>query len=149
MAGRRIADVRVLGVSAVAMLLGAVVGMAAERERSARDGVEQTWLLETDLGDFPGKKAYMFIGNFEPGARTGRHHHPGTEFLYVLEGHGVLEQSGRAPTPLSPGVAVYSEPDPEQPSFTHQAKNLSETERMRTLVVLIVDADAPTAIHLE
>ena len=109
-------------------------------------GITQTIILNTPLAGFPGKQALMFIGDFEPGASTPRHLHPGTEFLFVLEGEGVIEQPGRSPVELNPGVGVFSEPEPDGHGFIHQAKNLSQTNRMKTLVLLIYDKDGPPAV---
>ena len=112
-------------------------------------GITQTIIFNTPLAGFPGKKALMFIGDFEPGASTPKHLHPGTEFLFVLEGEGVIEQPGQSPVELNPGVGVFSEPGPDANGFIHQAKNLSQTNRMKTLVLLIYDKDGPPAVPVD
>lgn len=112
-------------------------------------GITQTIIFNTPLAGFPGKQALMFIGDFEPGASTPRHLHPGTEFLFVLEGDGVIEQPGQSPVELNPGVGVFSEPGPDANGFIHQAKNLSQTNRMKTLVLLIYDKDGPPAVPVD
>jgi quercetin dioxygenase-like cupin family protein len=46
-----------------------------------------------------------------PGATTsGKHYHPGDEFVYVLEGNGTLEREGEPPLSLKPGVTYYVAP---------------------------------------
>ena len=112
-------------------------------------GIEQIYLLNQPLAEFPGKNVVVFIGDFEPGASTSLHQHPGTEFLFVLEGNGVMERPGREPAKLEPGVIVLSEPDPGESAFTHRAINSSETEGMKTLVLVIHDLGSPTMVPLE
>src|SRR5687768_3403939 len=65
--------------------------------RVATPGVTQTPVFQSKLSEFPGKTVTVFSAVFEPGASTPLHQHTGTEFLYVLEGSGVVEQQGRAP----------------------------------------------------
>lgn len=45
------------------------------------------------------------------GATTsGKHYHPGDQFVYILEGNGILEAEGQAPLTLKPGVTYYLAP---------------------------------------
>ncbi|MCZ6886899.1 MAG: cupin domain-containing protein [Gammaproteobacteria bacterium] len=122
----------------------------AQQERTLETpGVEQTVILNAPLVEFPGKRVLVFIGDFEPGAATPIHRHPGTEFLFVLEGEGVIEQRGRDPLNLRAGVMVLSEPDADDTAFIHQAKNLSDTNRLKTLVLIIHDEGIPPAEPLK
>lgn len=108
--------------------------------------VTQEILVDTPLAQFPGKHITVFTGHFVPGAKTPVHQHPGTELLYVLDGHGVMEIRGREPQQLAPGRAVLVEPDPGEGSFTHQAINLSESNGMKTLVIVIHDEGTPPGL---
>ena len=122
----------------------------AQQERTLETpGVEQTVILNAPLVEFPGKRVLVFIGDFEPGAATPIHRHPGTEFLFVLEGEGVIEQRGRDPLSLRAGVVVLSEPDADDTAFIHQAKNLSDTNPLKTLVLIIHDEGSPPAQPLK
>ena len=122
----------------------------AQQERTLETpGVEQTIILNAPLVEFPGKRVLVFIGDFEPGAATPIHRHPGTELLFVLEGEGVIEQRGRDPLSLQAGVIVLSEPDADDTAFIHQAKNLSDTNRLKTLVLIIHDEGTPPAEPLQ
>ena len=112
-------------------------------------GIEQTYLLNQPLAEFPGKNVVVFIGDFEPGASTPLHQHPGTEFLFVLEGRGMIERPGQEPSILKPGMVVLGEPDPGDEAFTHRASNMSETEGMKTLVLVIHDLGTPAGLPLE
>ncbi len=44
---------------------------------------------------------------------------------------------------------VLAEPAPGDDSFAHQAINLSKTDRMKTLVIIIHDEGTPPALPLE
>lgn len=132
-----------------ALFFGIAVGVYLGRDSHAQGGVEQHVLVRTKLAEFPGKEALFFVGDFAPGARTPKHHHPGTEFLYVLEGNGEIEQQGRPTIQLAPGTAVFAEPDSGKPHFTHQAINTSSTDGMKTLVLLIIDEGSRPAFLAE
>ena len=108
--------------------------------------VTQEVLVQAPLARYPGKEVLAFTGTFQPGGRTPLHRHPGTEVLYVLEGHGVMNIRGRASRELRPGTMVVVEPDPGSESFTHEAVNLSESEGMKTLVILIHDEGGPPGL---
>ena len=88
----------------------------------------------------------MFTGQFEPGAATPLHKHPGTEILYVLEGNGEMHISGRDTRDLSAGNAVLVEPNPGAEYFIHQAVNGSDVDEMKTLVIVIHDIATPPAL---
>ena len=109
-------------------------------------GIEQEVLIDSPLAQFPGKRILVFTGEFEPGAKTPLHRHPGTELLYVLEGTGTMVLPGRESENLTPGTMVLVEPHAGKSSFTHQAVNLSETNRMRTLVIVIHSEGTPPAL---
>ena len=137
----------VAGVLAVG-IVGAPALYAQQERTLETPGVEQTVILNAPLVEFPGKRVLVFIGDFEPGAATPIHRHPGTEFLFVLEGEGIVEQPGRDPQKLQPGHVLLFEPDAEESTFIHQAKNQSGTHRMKTLVLIIHDEDVPAAMPL-
>jgi len=109
-------------------------------------GIEQQVLVDAPLAQFPGKRVLVFTGDFEPGAKTPLHRHPGTELLYVLEGSGTMVLPGRESRELTPGTMVLVEPRAGEDAFTHQAINLSETQGMRTLVIVIHEEGTPPAL---
>ena len=39
----------------------------------------------------PGKEVVIYVGDLAPDADGGRHHHPGEEIVYVLEGTLVIK----------------------------------------------------------
>ena len=132
---------------------GLVIGLALATAIHAQQrldvntpGISQTVLLNAPLAQFPGKQVLVFTGQFEPGASTPIHRHPGTELLYVLEGEGVMVLRGRESEQLTPGRVVLAEPDPGEDAFIHKAIHLSKTDRMKTLVFVIHDEGTPPAL---
>ena len=133
-------------IGAIALALASTVAIAVlAQDPSLSPGVEQEFLLTAPLAQFPGKQVTVFTGDFEPGAKTPFHQHPGTELLYVLEGEGTMTIRGHESRELPQGKVVLVEPGAGETSFTHQAANLSRTERMKTLVIVIHDQGSPLA----
>ena len=145
---------RLFSVAAVGSLaIAAALATTANAQEAAprapgveTPGIEQKVLIDAPLAQFPGKRVLVFTGEFEPGAKTPLHRHPGTELLYVLEGTGTMVLPGRESENLTPGTMVLVEPQAGESSFTHQAVNLSETNGMRTLVIVIHDEGTPPAL---
>jgi quercetin dioxygenase-like cupin family protein len=129
--------------------LGVVVAvlamLAAVRVVRAQEGVTRTVILKQDLEADPNKEVTMFVADYKPGARTGKHYHPGQEFIYVIEGHGSMQEVGKAPMEMKPGVSIYFKSDPTKPAYVHEGVNVSNTEGMKLLVVLITEKGQPLA----
>jgi quercetin dioxygenase-like cupin family protein len=51
----------------------------------------------------PGREAVVARIEFEPGARAGRHTHPGDEISYIIEGEGELLIDGQPPRKIKAG----------------------------------------------
>ena len=132
----------VLGLT---LAVGIVVGVLGSEMLNAQQGLTRTVILKTDLEGLTGKEGNMFVAEYTPGARSGKHYHPGHEFIYVLEGHGVMEEVGKPPVELKPDVGLFFRSDPQKPTYVHAAKNLSNTDRMKLLVVLVTDKGQPLA----
>ncbi len=130
---------RTMLVLGLTLVVGIVVGVLGRGMLNAQQGLTRTVILKTDLEGLAGKEGNMFVAEYTPGARSGKHYHPGHEFIYVLEGHGVMEEVGKPPVELKPGVGLFFRSDPQKPTYVHEAKNLSNTDRMKLLVVLVTD----------
>ena len=139
----------------IAFVCGLTIGVAPfllnaqGTEDVPTPGVTQELLVSAGLSQFDGKQMTVFIGQFAPNAATPQHKHPGTELLYVLEGHGEMHISGQDSKVLSPGSAVLVQPEPGQDHFIHQAVNGSQSEPMKTLVIVIHDANTPPALPVD
>jgi quercetin dioxygenase-like cupin family protein len=123
--------------------------LAQNEARPGRSGLTQSNILREAVARFPGTDAVMFNGDFAPGGMSGRHRHPGPEALHVIEGHGALLQDGREPVQLKPGVTVYSEPPEGETSFVHEVRNSSQTEPLRTFVIVLVEKGMPPSLPAE
>jgi quercetin dioxygenase-like cupin family protein len=131
---------RTIATLALMLTVGFVMGVMTERVLIAEGGPNRTTILTTDLEGLPGLEAHMHVVEFAPSVRTGIHYHPGYEFTYVLEGHGVLERVGKPSVELKPGVAFYN-----YRSDVHEARNLSQTEPLKLIAVFITDKGKPFA----
>ena len=128
---------RLLSATVLSLSLMGIV--AGTKRVHAQEGVTRTPILKQNLEADPKKEVTMFIGEFKPGARTGKHYHPGQEFIYVLEGQRVLEEVGKPPVELRPGVALYLQSDPDKPTYVHEGINTSKAALMKLLVILITE----------
>ncbi len=134
---------RTIVMLAVMLAVGFVTGVFTERALIAQGGPNRTILLKTDMEGLPGKEANMVVLEFAPGVRSGKHYHPGDEFGYVLEGHGVLDKEGKS-VELKPGVSFYN-----SRSDVHEGRNLSQTEPMKLLTVYITDKGSPVTVPVK
>ncbi len=136
----------------IAFFCGLIVGLspflllAQGSDQVHTPGITQELLVSSALSQFPGKHITVFTGQFTPGAATPRHKHPGTELLYVLQGDGVMHIAGQDSAVLSPGKAILVQPEPGRDYFIHQAVNGSRSDEMKTLVMVIHDANSPPAL---
>ena len=133
----------------VALVVGTSLHWAGQPSANAQDGLTRTVISKKDLEADPKKEVTIFIAEYKPGAKSGKHYHPGQEFIYVLEGRGVMEEVGKAPVDMKPGVLLYFQSDPSNPAYVHEATNLSNTERMKLLVTLITEKGQPLAYPLK
>jgi len=84
-----------------------------------------------------GREAVVIHVEIAPGARTGRHTHPGDEMDYVLEGTGELLVDGQPAKALKPGDASVI------PAGTiHDAHN-NGTAPLKIVGVYVVDKGKP------
>jgi quercetin dioxygenase-like cupin family protein len=131
----------------LAVAVGITLGMVGSQVLNAQqEPVTRTVLLKTDM---EGKDANMYIATVAPGAATPKHYHPGHEFAYVLEGAGVLEEEGKPPLTLKPGVFFYLRSSSEKAEYVHAAKNTSTTDLLKILVVLITEKGQPLAVPVK
>jgi quercetin dioxygenase-like cupin family protein len=121
------------------VVLGIVVGLAYA------DDLTRTVLMKKDLDGVAGKEVTVFMAQYKPGAKSGKHYHPGQEFIYVLSGNGKMEESGKPAVEMKPGTILYFQSDPKNPSYVHEATDLGGTEGMKLLVILITEKGQPLA----
>jgi quercetin dioxygenase-like cupin family protein len=115
---------------------GAEMGERKTVNPTASDkGVTVRPILQHDLPDSPGKQVSMVSVEFEPGAASSAHRHPGSTIVYVLEGSVVSEVDPDKPVTYHAGQSWY-----ELPMHTHRvARNASKSLRAKILAVLILE----------
>jgi quercetin dioxygenase-like cupin family protein len=134
----------------LALAAGIALGMIGSQVLNAQqEPVKRTVLLKTDLAGIEGKEATMYLADIAPGAATPKHYHPGHEFAYVLEGSGVLEEDGKPPLTLKPGVSFYLRSSSEKAEYVHAAKNTSTTNPLKILALLITEKGQPLAVPVK
>src|ERR1700694_2532515 len=104
------------------LILGIAFGVSATRVLSAQgEGVRRTEILKTDLAGLEGKEGHMWVVVIPPGQATGKHYHPGYEFIYTMEGTGVMQEEGKPEVAIKPGVAFYLRSSSEKAEYVHEA----------------------------
>ena len=132
--------VGILGVTlAEGAALGAIGTVAAQQQSEKR-----TALLKTDLAGTQGYELHMWRTDIGPGVVGGKHYHPGTECIYVLQGNMNLEKVGKETIHLSPGDA-HCVP----PKTVLVPRNASATEPYQSLVVMIAPKGQPIAVPVK
>jgi quercetin dioxygenase-like cupin family protein len=99
---------------------------------------KRTVLQQGDIS-VPGHEAVTAVAEFQPGASSGRHTHPGEEIGYILDGQLLLEQEGKPAVTLRVGQAFLV------PAGTvHNATN-SGSSTTRVLATYVVEKGKPLA----
>lgn len=72
-----------------------VVGiLMGESGVATADDLTRTVLMKKDLEGAPGKEVTVFLAEYKPGGKSGKHYHPGQEFIYVVSGQGSYAGGG-------------------------------------------------------
>ncbi|MGE0644445.1 MAG: cupin domain-containing protein [Nitrospira sp.] len=90
-------------------------------------------LMKQTLADAVGKQVTVLTVDYAPGAASEPHVHPGSVFVYVLEGAVVSESKGEKPMTYAKGQSWYE--SPKKPHVV--SKNASTTEPAKLLVLLL------------
>ena len=127
----------------VTLALGIAMGVAATHVLSAQgERVRRTEILKTDLEGLEGKEGHLWVVVIPPGQATGKHYHPGYEFIYTMEGTGVMHEEGKPDVAIRPGASFYLRSSSEKAEYVHEAKNTGTTP-IKFVVVLISDKGQP------
>lgn len=117
---------------------------AAEEQEEYKSKAEVTMLLQAPLEETEGKEVIIKHFAISPGFVGGRHFHPGSVFIYVLEGSLTLEMEGDAPRTINAGE-LYQEPLQR----VMQARNLSTTDWAKIIVFQVGDVGKPMMIKAD
>jgi len=132
-------SILMLVVVASVAALGVV---AAQQAAAPAPGFTRTVLQDQTLS-VKDHHGMMSRSDFQPGAESGRHMHPGEEFGYILEGTIELTEDGKAPRRLKAGDYIFV------PANTvHNAKNVG-TGTLRVLSTYVLETGKPMAIPVK
>lgn len=127
------------------LVVGILLGMIGVQVLNAQQiPLKVALLLQTDVVGMEGKEVVVQLSEFAPGAKSGKHSHPGHEVAYVLEGSTIREIEGRPPTPAKSGDIFYI-----PARVVHETKNASATDPLKLLVFRIHEKGQPITIRIE
>ncbi|ARS69138.1 cupin (plasmid) [Sinorhizobium meliloti RU11/001] len=125
-----------------AALLVVGSGLALQAAKAQQAGLHRTDLLQHDLGQ-PGRETVQVRVDFDPGAVSINHSHPGEEVAYVLEGSLEYQLEGRAPVTLHAGDALFI-----PAGAAHLAKNVGNGKASE-LATYIVEKGSPLVVPVK
>ena len=117
-------------------------GSALHVQATQRPGVRRTDLQRHDLG-VPGREVVQARVDFDRGAVSPRHTHPGEEIVYVLEGTLEYEVEGKPPVTLGAGDVLFI------PARTiHAARNVGSGNGAE-LATYVVEKGKPLVVTVK
>jgi quercetin dioxygenase-like cupin family protein len=121
------------------MLAGAFALAVALTASAASGEADVKPVFAGKLPNVPGKSLTAVLVSYAPGGKSGKHHHAGSVFAYVLSGAIRSEV-----TPGSPArVYKVGESFFEPPGSTHLvSENASDTEPASLLAIFVADDGA-------
>ena len=126
----------------LAVSAGGCAATALTIVAGAMQGTQPSF-TRTMLQDHPlsikDRHAVMSRSDFQPGAASGRHTHPGEELGYVLEGTLELTIEGKAPQRLKAGDVIFM-----PAGAVHEAKNIG-TGTLRVVSTYVLEVGKPLA----
>ena len=120
------------------LLVGTGLAIAAGTLLAQASGLTRTIVGKADVS-VPGREAVVARVEVAPGAKAGRHTHPGDEISYVIEGEATLLVDGQPPRQVKAGESFVI------PAGTvHDAHNNGSTP-IKLVGVYVVEKGKPLA----
>lgn len=85
-----------------ALVLGGILAITAGTLFAQASGLTRVMVGKADVS-VPGREAVVARVEVAPGAKAGRHTHPGDEISYVMEGEATLLIDGQPPKQVKAG----------------------------------------------
>jgi quercetin dioxygenase-like cupin family protein len=123
-----------LAVAAIGLALAATASVLYAQA----SGLTRTLLLKADVS-VPGREAVVARVEVAPGAKAGRHTHPGDEISYVLEGEAQLLIDGQPARTVKAGESFVI-----PAGVVHDAHNTSSAPT-KLVGVYVVEKGKPLA----
>ena len=120
------------------LILGGLLTLAAGALFAQASGLTRTLVGKADVS-IPGREAVVARVDVAPGAKAGRHTHPGDEISYVLEGEATLLVDGQAPRQVKAGEFFVV-----PAGVVHDAHN-NGTAPIKLVGVYVVEKGKPLA----
>ena len=122
----------------LAIVLGGMLTLAAGAIFAQASGLTRTMVGKADVS-VPGREAVIARVEVAPGAKAGRHTHPGDEISYVMEGEATLLVDGQPPRQVKAGESFVV-----PAGVIHDAHN-NTTAPIKLLGVYVVEKGKPLA----
>ena len=118
--------------------IGMVALTAAAIAASQTPAFTRTQLQDQELS-VPNRHGVMARSEFQPGAESGRHIHPGEELGYLLEGTLELTLDGKPPQILKAGEPIFV-----PAGVVHNARNVGKGPA-KVLATYVLEKGKPLA----
>jgi quercetin dioxygenase-like cupin family protein len=126
-------------LGAALMAASALPAGSGLRAADANPGDKVTEVFAGRLPNVPGKSLTAVVVSYGPGGKSGRHHHAGSVFAFVLSGAIRSENSATGPARIYRAGESFFEP----PGSEHLvSENASATEPASLLAVFVADDGA-------
>jgi quercetin dioxygenase-like cupin family protein len=122
------------------VLIGSTMTLAPAQAQ--QPALQRTDLLQDDI-DVPGHEVVQVRVDFERGATSIKHSHPGEEVAYVLEGSLEYQLEGRQAILLNAGESLFIPAE-----VAHIAKNVG-SGKASELATYIVQKGAPLVVPVK
>lgn len=119
-------------------MLGCLLTAAAGTLFAQASGLTRVLVGKADVS-VPGREAVIARVDVAPGAKAGRHTHPGDEISYVLEGEATLLIDGQPPRQVKAGESFVI-----QAGVVHDAHN-NGSSPIKLVGVYVVEKGKPLA----
>lgn len=123
---------------AATLVLGGLLTLAAGALFAQASGLTRTLVGKADVS-VPGREAVVARVEVAPGAKAGRHTHPGDEISYVMEGEATLLIDGQPPRQVKAGESFVI-----PAGVIHDAHN-NGTAPIKLVGVYVVEKGKPLA----
>jgi quercetin dioxygenase-like cupin family protein len=125
---------------AVAVALGIAIPLQVLGDTAAPKAVDRAKVLTSQaLPDIPGKQVTAVLVNYEPGGKSGPHHHAGDVLAFVVSGAIRSENSATGPAKVYQAGETFFEPAGSKHLVS---ENASATQPAQLLAVFVADAKA-------
>jgi quercetin dioxygenase-like cupin family protein len=127
-----------MNIKPLHLVLGAALAVAAGTLLAQASGLTRTLVGRGDVS-VPGREAVVARVEVAPGAKAGRHTHPGDEISYVIEGTAQLLIDGQPPRTVKAGESFII-----PAGVVHDAHNDSDMP-IKLVGVYVVEKGKPLA----